>query len=93
MGKIIIGSVMLVAGLFLSFVPPFIFGPILFISGLVVGAGGMFGVTKDAAKATASGIKAVQTYQKEKGLAERERALEERERALQQSSSDSLPRG
>jgi hypothetical protein len=82
MGKMILGGTMMVFGLFLSFVPPFIFGPILFVAGLGLGCAGMFGATKDAAKATAAGVKAVQNYSREQDLARRERELAEREQAI-----------
>ncbi len=50
MGKVILGGLLLVAGLFMSFIPPFIWGAPLFIAGLVMGIGGLFGTTVSAAK-------------------------------------------
>jgi hypothetical protein len=79
--KVALGGVMIVAGLVLSFVPPFIFGPILFIAGMGIGGAGIFGTAKGAAKATVAGARAVQNHNKERELAERERALAARESA------------
>jgi hypothetical protein len=78
--KVALGGVMIVAGLVLSFVPPFIFGPILF-AGMGIGGAGIFGTAKGAAKATVAGARAVQNHNKERELAERERALAARESA------------
>lgn len=82
MGRILVGSAMLGFGLLLTFVPPFFFGPLLMLGGFYMLARGSFGVTKDAAKATAAGVKAVQNYSREQDLARRERELAEREQAL-----------
>jgi hypothetical protein len=73
-------------GMILTFVPPFIFGPLLFMGGLYMGARGAFGVTKDAAKVTAAGIQVVQGHLREQDLARRERELAEREQALSHRS-------
>lgn len=50
MGKVLLGGILMVAGLFMSFIPPFIWGAPLFIAGLVMGAAGLFGTTVSAAK-------------------------------------------
>lgn len=54
MGKVLLGGLMMVAGLFMSFIPPFVWGPPLFIVGLVMGAAGLFGTTVSAAKTVVS---------------------------------------
>lgn len=50
MGKVLLGALLLVAGLFASFIPPFIWGLPLFAAGLAMGAAGLFGTTVSAAK-------------------------------------------
>jgi len=85
--RMALGGVMMLAGLVLAFIPPFIFGIMLFAAGLYVGFRGMFGVTKDAAKATAAGVKAVQNHNREADLARRERELAEREASLARERS------
>lgn len=50
MGKVLLGSLLLVAGLFASVIPPFIWGIPLFAAGLAMGIAGLFGTTVSAAK-------------------------------------------
>ena len=90
--KMAIGGFLLVAGLFASFIPPFIFGVPLILAGYAIGFKGMFDTGVGVAKAGAAATKAVHNYNKEKNLAERERALVEREQQLNQASRDQLPR-
>ena len=54
MGKVVLGGFLLVAGLFLSFIPPFIWGFPLFAAGLAMGAAGLFGTSVKAAKTVVS---------------------------------------
>ncbi|WP_213290544.1 hypothetical protein [Bradyrhizobium sp. sGM-13] len=84
MGKMILGTMILGFGIILTFVPPFFFGPLLIIGGFAMMFRGGFSMTKDAAKATAAGVKVVQNHSREQELARRERELAEREQALAQ---------
>jgi hypothetical protein len=90
--KMAIGGGLLVAGLFLSFIPPFFLGLPVMLAGWAIGFKGMFDTGVGVAKAGAAGTKAVMNYRKEKDLAERERALLEREQQLNQANRDQLPR-
>lgn len=82
--KFLLGGTLLSFGIILTFVPPFIFGPILCIVAFGLMFMGGAKVTVDAAKVTAAGAKAVTNAIREQDLARRERELAEREAALAQ---------
>lgn len=84
MFKIVMGTTLLGFGIILTFIPPFIFGPILCLAGFGMMFMGGAKVTNDAAKVTVAGVKAVQNYTREQELARRERELAEREATLAQ---------
>jgi hypothetical protein len=89
MGKIIMGSMIFVAGIVLTFIPPFIFGLPVMATGLGMVGFGFFKTGKSAAQATAAGIKAVQEHGAAKEYAERLAELEARERALAERETSS----
>ena len=82
MGKILMGSMLFVGGIVLTFIPPFIFGIPVMAAGLGMAGFGFFKTGKSAAQLTASGIKAVQEHQAGKAEAAQVASLEERERAV-----------
>jgi len=92
MGSLFLSGGMMVGGLVLSFVPPFIFGPILFAVGLVMGIKGLFGTAKTAAKVTAAGVNMVKEHNAAKDQAARLADLEAREQALAAREAAAQPR-
>lgn len=52
MGSFILGGGLMAVGVMLSFIPPFFFGPLLFIAGFAMMFKGLFSTTHSAAKAT-----------------------------------------
>jgi hypothetical protein len=89
MGKVAMGSMLLVGGMVLTLIPPFIWGAPVGVAGLVMICAGLFGGAKTAAKATATGIKALQERDANQAHAERVAALEAREKAvLEQELAD-----
>lgn len=80
--KFLLGGTLLSFGIILTFIPPFIFGPILCIVAFGMMFMGGAKVVKDTAQVTVAGAKAVQNYTREQDLARRERELAEREAAL-----------
>lgn len=57
MGSMLLGGILIFAGLVLSFVPPFIFGPILFAVGIFVGIRGMGKTAAKSVKLASSAMK------------------------------------
>ncbi|MGJ4961376.1 hypothetical protein [Bradyrhizobium sp. HKCCYLRH3061] len=55
----VIGGIMIAAGAFLTLVPPFFIGPILFVGGLIIGMRGMTKTAVTGAKLTSSALSAV----------------------------------